>query len=550
MKRLTKRMRRFTIAAAIIGTGAFSISFVDEYFEISKNLDIFTGIYKEVHTYYVDDVEPGKLMRTGIDAMLESLDPYTQYYSESETEDYKFQITGQYGGIGAIISVKGDYVIINEPYEGSPAQKAGLRAGDMLIEADGKSLKGMRTDEVSKLLKGSPGTTVKVKIRRYSVELNVEIVRDQIQVKDVPYYGMINAKYGYIRLQGFHSGAGDQVKNALLDLKKNPDLSGVILDLRGNPGGLLHEAINVVNVFVGKDQLVVSTKGKVTDLNRDYKTLNSPVDTEIPLVVMVNSRSASASEIVSGTIQDLDRGVILGQRSYGKGLVQSTRPLKYGTQLKITTQKYYTPSGRCIQALDYSNRNEDGSVGSIPDSLKQAFTTRNGRTVYDGGGIEPDVKVDPTKLSKIAISLLAKQIIFDYAVEYRSKHEKIADARDFRLTDEEWNQFLEFIKDKDYAYQTDTEKELEQFAEKAKDEGYFDAVKDKYESMLDALNHDKKADVLKNKAEIRQLIEEEIVRHYYLQRGRFEYDFTMDREVDSAAKVLGDRAEMNKLLKP
>ncbi len=543
-------MRRWTLAAAITGAGVLSFSFVDEYFEISKNLDIFTNIYKEVHTYYVDDVEPGKLMRTGIDAMLESLDPYTQYYSESETEDYRFQITGQYGGIGAVISVKGDYVIINEPYEGSPAQKAGLRAGDVLLEADGKSLKGMRTDEVSKLLKGSPGTDVKVKIRRYTEEFNVNITRDQIQIKDVPYHGMINSGVGYIRLQGFHSGAGDQVKNALIDLKKNPGLTGVVLDLRGNPGGLLHEAINVVNVFVGKDQLVVSTKGKVTELNRDYRTLNSPVDTEIPLVVLVNSRSASASEIVSGTIQDLDRGVVLGQRTFGKGLVQSTRPLKYGTQLKITTQKYYTPSGRCIQALDYSNRNEDGSVGSIPDSLKQAFKTKNGRTVYDGGGIEPDVKEDLDKFSKIAISLLAKQIIFDFAVEYRSTHETVADARDFRITEEDWNHFLEFIKDKDYAYQTDTEKELEQFAEKAKAEGYYDAVSKNYEQMQDALNHDKKADVLKNKAEIKRLIEEEIVRHYYLQKGRFEYGFTTDREMEAAVKVLSDSTRINTLLKP
>jgi len=548
MKKLRVHGRKLLLGLAIVGAGAGSISFVDEYFEISKNLDIFTSIYKEVHTYYVDDVEPGKLMRVGIDAMLESLDPYTSYYSEAETEDYRFQITGQYGGIGAVISIKGDYVIINEPYEGSPAANADLRPGDELLEADGKSLKGMRTDEVSKLLKGSPNTSVKVKIRRHGEEMMKELTRQQIHVKNVPYFGMINDNTGYIRLSGFTSGAGDEVKEALINLKKNPALQSVVLDLRGNPGGLLHEAINVVNVFVERDQLVVFTKGKVTDMNREYKTLNSPVDTKIPLVVLANSRSASASEIVSGTIQDLDRGVVLGQRTFGKGLVQSTRPLKYGTQLKITTQKYYTPSGRCIQALDYSNRNEDGSVGTIPDSLKKEFTTRNGRKVYDGGGIEPDVSIEAGRYSNIAISLLRKQLVFDFAVDYRGKHDSIVSARDFKMTDSDWSNFLEFIKDKDYAYQTETEKELEEMAAKAKKEGYFEAIEANYTSMLDALNHDKKADVEKNRKEIQALLEEEIARHYYYQTGRFEIAFSHDNEIAEAVKVLGDPEKVEKIL--
>lgn len=550
MKKLSRRGRKLMLGLAIVGAGAGSLSFADEYFEISKNLDIFTSIYKEVHTYYVDDVEPGKLMRTGIDAMLESLDPYTNYYSEAETEDYRFQITGQYGGIGAVISIKGDYVIINEPYEGSPAAKADLRPGDELIEGDGKDLKGMKTDEVSKILKGSPGTSVKVKIRRHGEILNKELVREQIHVKNVPYFGMIDGNMGYIRLQGFTQGAGNEVKDALIELKKNPNLKGVVLDLRGNPGGLLHEAINVVNVFVDRSQLVVFTKGKVSELNREYKTLNSPVDLEIPLVVLANSRSASASEIVSGTIQDLDRGVVLGQRTFGKGLVQSTRPLKYGTQLKITTQKYYTPSGRCIQALDYSNRNEDGSVGTIPDSLKKAFKTKNGRTVYDGGGIEPDVAMKADVYSNIAISLIRKQIVFDFAVHYRETHPSIVAARDFTMNDADWSDFLEFIKDKDYAYQTETEKELEEMAEKAKKEGYFEAIEANYTKMLEALNHDKKADVQKNRKEIQQLLEEEIARHYYLQSGRFEIGFTHDPEIGEAVKVLNDPSRVKSILKP
>ncbi len=549
IKGLSRRSKRWILAGTIGSASLFSLAFVaDDYFEISKNLDIFTSVYKEVHTYYVDDVEPGKLMRTGIDAMLESLDPYTNYISEAETEDYRFQITGQYGGIGAVISMKGDYVIVNEPYEGFPAAKADLRAGDILLEADGRSLKGMKTDEVSKILKGSPNTKIKLKIRRNGVDMDKELTRQEIHVKNVPYYGMINESTGYIRLSGFTSNAGEEVRNALIDLKKNAGLKGVVLDLRGNPGGLLHEAVNVVNVFVDRNQLVVSTKGKVTDLNRDYKTLNSAVDTQIPLVVLTSRGSASASEIVSGTIQDLDRGVVLGQRTFGKGLVQSTRPLKYGTQMKITTQKYYIPSGRCIQALDYSNRNEDGSVGSVPDSLKKAFKTKSGRKVYDGGGIEPDVKIDADQLSKIAISLLQKQLIFDYAVNFRSKNESIVEARNFQLSETQWNDFLSFIKDKDYAYKTDTEKELDELEEKAKKENYYDALKSNFEKLRAELNHDKQADVLKNKQEIIDLIEEEIVRHYYYQKGRFEIAFSNDNEIKEAVQVLSDPFRVSKLL--
>lgn len=549
MKKILAKGKGWIIGLSLLLIGFTSVSFVDNYFEISKNLDIFTSIYKEVHTYYVDDVEPGKLMRTGIDAMLESLDPYTSYYSESETEDYRFQITGQYGGIGAVISLKGDYVVINEPYEGSPAAKADLRPGDELIEADGKSLKGMRTDEVSKLLKGSPGTDVKVKIRRHGEMMEKTLTREQIQVKNVPYFGMINNNTGYIRLSGFTNGAGEEVKKALIELKKNPAMTSVVLDLRGNPGGLLHEAVNVVNVFIERDQLVVFTKGKVSELNREYKTLNQPVDVNIPVVVLTNSRSASASEIVSGTIQDLDRGLVVGQRTFGKGLVQSTRPLKYGTQLKVTTQKYYTPSGRCIQALDYSNRNEDGSVGSVPDSLKKPFKTKGGRIVYDGGGIEPDRSIESERLSNIAISLLQKQIIFDYAVYYRGKHSTIAPARDYKFSETDWNDFLEYIKDKDYAYKTETEKELDELVEKAKKEGYFEAIEPTYKSMLESLNHDKQADVVKNRKEITLLLEEEIVRHYYLQSGRFEIAFVHDREIEDAINLLKDPNEFNRLLK-
>ena len=360
--------KKYIVIGALGLSSVFTFSFVDNYFEMSKNLDIFTTLYKEVNTYYVDDIEPSKFMRTGIDAMLESLDPYTNYISEAETEDYRFQVTGQYGGIGATIGMRENEIMITEPYESFPAQKEDLRPGDILLEIDGKSMKGKTTSDVSKLLKGQPKTKVKLKIKREGTgELVKEITREEIHVKNVPYFGMINENIGYIKLTGFTNDAGKEVKDALTELKKNDKLTSVILDVRGNPGGLLHESVNVVNVFVSKGQEVVSTKGKAKEWDKSYHTLGQVVDAEIPLVVLTSRSSASASEIVSGTIQDLDRGVIIGQRTFGKGLVQSTRPLTYNSQLKVTTAKYYIPSGRCIQALDYSHRNEDGSVGSVPD---------------------------------------------------------------------------------------------------------------------------------------------------------------------------------------
>jgi carboxyl-terminal processing protease len=526
-----------------------SLSFVDNYFEISKNLDIFTTLYKEINTYYVDDVQPGKLMRSGIDAMLSSLDPYTNYISESEGEDYRFQITGQYGGIGAIISQRDDYVIINEPYEGFPAAKADLRPGDYLLEVDGKSLKGKNTSDVSKILKGSPNSVVKIKIKRNNVEMDKELVREEIRVKNVPYYGMAKDNLAYIRLQSFTNNAGQEVRDALLDLKKNFTVDGIILDLRGNPGGLLHESVNVVNVFIDKGQVVVSTKGKVKDLNRDYKTLNNPVDTKTPLVVLTSRGSASASEIVSGSIQDLDRGLVIGQRTFGKGLVQSTRPLSYGSQLKVTTQKYYTSSGRCIQALDYSNRNEDGSVGAVPDSLKKPFKTKNGRTVYDGGGINPDIEVPLEYPSKITQSLIIKQHIFDFATKYRNENEKIASAKDFKLSEKDFNAFLEFIKDKDYDYQTETESALEEMVEKAKKEKYFESIEPHYKALKAGLTHDKSADILKNKAEIIDILEEEITRRYYFQQARFESRFDSDKDLLKGIEALSDLNSYNKNLR-
>jgi carboxyl-terminal processing protease len=542
--------KKYIVIGALGLSSLFTFSFVDNYFEMSKNLDIFTTLYKEVNTYYVDDIEPSKFMRTGIDAMLESLDPYTNYISEAETEDYRFQVTGQYGGIGATIGMRENEIMITEPYEGFPAQKEDLRPGDVLLEIDGKSMKGKNTSDVSKLLKGQPKTKVKLKIKREGTgELVKEITREEIHVKNVPYFGMINDNIGYIKLTGFTNDAGKEVKDALTELKKNDKLASVILDVRGNPGGLLHESVNVVNVFVSKGQEVVSTKGKAKEWDKSYHTLGQAVDAEIPLVVLTSRSSASASEIVSGTIQDLDRGVIIGQRTFGKGLVQSTRPLTYNSQLKVTTAKYYIPSGRCIQALDYSHRNEDGSVGSVPDSLKKEFKTKAGRKVYDGGGVNPDIETKAESMSAIAQSLLYKQIIFDFATSYHSKHATIAPARNFSITETDFTEFINFAKSRNYEYTTRAEQSLEDFRKKAEDEKYFEAVKETYEKMKQQLKRDKDADILKNKAEITELLEEEIARRYYFQKARVESSFDDDAEIQEAVKLFSDMKKYQSLLK-
>ncbi len=550
MTNFLKKIRWYYVLIAVGAIGLFSFNNAGtNYFEISKNLDIFATLFREVNTYYVDDVDAGKLMKKAIDEMLESLDPYTNYISEAEAEDFRFQMTGQYGGIGSLVGTKGDFVVITEPYEGYPAHKADLRAGDILLEIEGKSTKNKTTSDISKLLKGQPGTQVKLLIKREGEgELTKTLTREEIQLKNVPYHGMITENTGYIRLASFTQNAGKEVHDALVDLKKNPALQNVILDVRGNPGGLLHESINIVNVFVDQGLEVVSTKGKVQEWDKSYKALNQPVDNLIPLVVLTNRGSASASEIVSGGIQDLDRGVVIGQKTFGKGLVQSTRPLTYNSQLKVTTAKYYTPSGRCIQALDYTHRNADGSVGSVPDSLKKEFKTRNGRKVFDGGGVDPDIATKQYQYSKIAESLIINQLVFDYATQYRIRHATIAPAKQFALSDADFTDFKTFIANKKYDYQTASEKALEEFKKKAEDEKYFEAVKAQYEQLKQNLGHDKQADLDKNKAEIIELMEAEIAKRYYFQKAQYEMAFKHDDDVQEALKLFADKERYKTIL--
>ena len=546
-----KKFKVLIIIVAIAATSLLSYSFVDNYFEVTKNLDIFATLFRELNIYYVDETKPGDLMKKGIDEMLESLDPYTNYIPESEIEDYRYMTTGQYGGIGALIRVHGDYVVISEPYEGFPAQRNDLRAGDKLLEINGVSAKGKRTDEVSKMLKGSPSSTVKVLIEREGEKKPIEksILREEIKIKSVSYSGMIAPGIGYIKLTGFTENAANEVKSALLELKKNPDFHYLVFDLRGNPGGLLNEAVNIVNLFVEKGREIVSTKGKIKEWDKTHKATNDPIDLTTPMAVLVNRGSASASEIVSGSLQDLDRAVIIGQRSFGKGLVQQTRPLSYNAQLKVTVAKYYIPSGRCIQALDYSHKNEDGSVEKVPDSLITAFkTVKNGRIVYDGAGIAPDIALEPEHYANISASLIQKAYIFDYATHYHLTHASIPNPIDFKLTDAEYDEFMSFIKDKEYDYTTKSEKLLEDLKKSTEEDKKFDNVKAEFEALKAKVAHNKTEDLLKYKSEISSLIQEEIASRYKFQKGRLESSLQTDNEVKEAVKVLNDTQKYNDIL--
>lgn len=542
IKNITKKTRWY-LTGAFTGVGLMALVSFDNYFEISKNLEIFSAIMKELNIYYVDEIKPGELTKTGVDAMLESLDPYTVYIPESMVEDHRMNTTGQYGGIGAQVRKKGDYVVITDIYDNSPAQKSGLQAGDVIVEVAGQSTKGKSTDDVVKFLRGAAQTSVQIKVKRegQASDVPIDLVREEIKIPNVPYYGMLDNEVGYIKLKGFTNNAGGEVSTSLTDLKtKNPGIKAVVLDLRGNPGGLLREAINVVNVFVDKNQNVVSTKGKVSEWNKQYKTVNSANDVNIPLAVLVDRGSASASEIVSGTIQDLDRGVIVGQRSFGKGLVQTTRQLIYNAQIKLTTSKYYIPSGRCIQALDYSHRNSDGSVGTIPDSLRSKFKTKIGRIVYDGGGIYPDVSIKPRKYSNVLRSLVLNNLIFDFATIYKSKHPTIAPAREFALTENDYNDFITFLKDKSYEYKTESEKLLDEFKEIAEKEHYYADLQPEFDALYNKKKASKSNDLQKFKPEIMEFLTEEIASRYYFQKGRIEASFATDVELKEAIAILKD----------
>jgi len=545
---MKKKFKLIILSLSLLITSFVSVGFVDNYFEISKNLDIFTTLYKELNTFYVDETNPGDLIKKGIDEMLKSLDPYTTYIPESEIEDFRFMTTGQYGGIGAMITQIGEFVYISEPYEGFPAQKAGLMAGDKILEINGKTAKGKTTEEVSKVLKGQPNTVVTLLMERQNLEMPFEVSfdREQVSVTSVPYSAYVEEGIAYVRLRSFTRNCANDLKNAIKDLQKEEEMKGLILDLRSNPGGLLNESVDIVNLFVEKGEEVVSTKGKIKSWEKSYVANKTPLDTDVPLVVLINSSSASASEIVSGSIQDLDRGVVIGQRSYGKGLVQQTRKLSYNSQLKLTVAKYYIPSGRCIQALDYSSRNDDGSVGKVPDSLMTSFETRNGREVKDGGGILPDIVTEPGKYSMIIPSLLKERLFFDFATDYRFSHDTI--LYDFEFSDADFLDFTNYISDKDYTYETATEKSLKKLKKKAEDEEYFDALSEEYDALVLKMELNKEDDLQNSKGEIKEILTGEIMSRYYYQKGRLKAGLNFDIELDKAIEILQNKEQYNKIL--
>jgi len=545
-------MKQYKLAAffTLIAFASLTWSFKEDLFQVSKNLDIFASLYKEININYVEETNPSDLMRNGIDAMLGNLDPYTEYIPESEIEDYKLHyVSTQYGGIGTTIFSRNGNVYVSEVFEGFPAQKADIRPGDQIMKINGIDLNSKNSDEVSQLLKGSKGAEIKLLVKRGDDQpKEITLTRDEIRQPNVSYYGMVNGNMGYIKLDRFLENSGDEVTNALTELKKkNPE--GIILDLRSNGGGILQEAVKIVNLFVPKGVEIVSQRGKIKEKNFTYTTTSNPVAPDLPLVVLVNSRSASASEIVAGSLQDLDRAVIVGQRSYGKGLVQQTFPLPYNSLVKITIAKYYVPSGRCIQALDYTHRKDDGSVVKVADSLMHEFKTKDGRSVYDGSGIYPDVFVKQDRFASITASLISKLLIFDYATLYREKHAKIGDPATFTLSNGDYNDFIKFLSDKNYSYNSPSEKLLDQLKTEATKEKQFDQVQSEYDALKTKLAETKKNDLLLHKDEIKQLLENEIVSRYYFEKGRYQANFKYDKELAEAVKTLQDKPRMDAILK-
>ncbi len=546
-----KKLLLGTLLVAALGVGFFSFTGDQKNFEIAKNLDIYYTLFRELNMFYVDDINPDKLVKTSIDDMLQSLDPYTNYISEDQIEDFRFMTTGEYAGIGALIGKQKDNIVISEPYEGFPAQKAGLKAGDIILEVQEKSTEEMSTEDVSNLLKGPANKPVKIKIQRTGEKkpFEVNVVRENIAIDPVPYYGMLDDNTAYIRLTQFTANCSDNVKKAFLDLKKNNPKS-LILDLRSNPGGLLMEAVSIVNMFVPKGQEIVSTRGKVKQWDKTYIATEEPLDTTINIAVLTNQNSASASEIVSGAIQDLDRGIIVGSRTFGKGLVQTTRDLSYNTKLKVTTAKYYIPSGRCIQALDYSHRNEDGSVGHVPDSLITEFTTLKGRKVYDGGGIIPDIKVEGEKLSNLSIALITNFLVFDYATQFANEHKSIASPEEFKISDDTYENFKSFVKENHFAYESESEEMLNDLMKSAKEEKYYNLAKNEFEALKAKLEPNLDKDLAEFKDEIEELLEDEIVSRYYYQKGAIRAAIGDDKDIKKATKILESPTDYMAYFKP
>ena len=545
-----KRILTLVLLIAGLASGAWAQSATakgntgDKGFEIAKNLEIFANVYKNLHTNYVDDVDPGKTMKVAIDAMLASMDPYTNYFAESDMEDVKMQVLGQYGGIGSLIHQEGDKIYIAEPYEGLPADKAGLKIGDRILAVNGESTEGKNNADVSSAMRGQAGTNVTLRLEREGKEFDVTITRAEIRLPNVSYSGMVDGNVGYIRLDEFTQDAAKNVREAFKRLKRDhPDMKGIILDLRGNGGGLMGEAVDIVNIWVKQNELVVETKGKIASKNLKSRTRMTPEDLNIPVAVLINGQSASASEIVSGSLQDLDRAVIIGERSYGKGLVQNILPMPYNSQMKVTVSKYFIPSGRCIQAIDYKHRDANGRATKVPDSLKTAFKTRNGRTVYDGFGIEPDVEVEHETTSLLSMALYNRFHFFNYAIKFHREHETIPSPHDFVITDEIYQDFIDYLSDKTYDYTTYTENIIT-FME----ENYMDNLKQQIDQLEKTYKEAKKEDLMRNRSEVSELLQDAILVHYYYRKGCIESSLRSDPDVKKAVEILSNSEEYRRLL--
>lgn len=537
----------FTLVTILIGFSS-PLKAQSNGFEEIKSMELMDLIFQQLETNYVDEIKPGEMSKTAIDAMLKQLDPYTVYYHESNMEDYRMMTTGQYGGIGALIRKMGEYTYIAEPYEGKPAQTSGAIAGDKILSIDGKDMKGKPSDEVSDALRGPKGSTIQLKVDRAGQEKIISITRDEIKLADVPYFGMLNnGTTGYIKLNSFTQTASSEVIAAYGKLKQQ-GMTSLVLDLRGNGGGLLIEAVKIVNIFVKKGQTVVTTKGRIPEENRTYATSADPLDLTIPLVVLVDGGSASASEIVSGSLQDLDRAVIIGENSYGKGLVQRTFDLKYGSKIKLTISKYYTPSGRCVQRLEYYDKELGDKPKAIADSLLKSFTTANGRKVIDGRGIEPDIVVEKDDYSRLLLMLVSNNVIFNYATDYKRSHETIGPAKTFKLNTEDYAAFKAYALKQEFTYSTASEEQLERMKKTAEDEGYFEDIKSDYEQLLSKVTPSKERDLDKFKEEINDILSSEIVSRYYYQNGRAEQAFQFDKDIQKAVEVLSDTKKVNTIL--
>lgn len=552
MKKSKIRLAAALLTGGVALTG-FGLSRSDHFFEISKNLDIFTKIVREVDLNYVDEIEPGPLIRTGIDAMLKSLDPYTNYISVAEIEEYRYMTDGQYGGIGANMENFNGRVIIAEVYENRPAFNAGLRPGDQIIKIDHENIEGKNFDniDVRNLVRGQAGTDVKLTVRRFGQDkpLVFTVKREDIKIDNVPFQGMAEAGIGYVSLHQFTRNAAEDVQKAIAELKKQePNLKGLILDLRGNPGGLLHEAVAISNLFVPKGEKIVETRGKVEGSYRRYDAESDPLDVNIPLAVLIDEKSASASEIVSGVMQDLDRGVVIGRQSFGKGLVQTTRPLSYKTQLKVTTARYYTPSGRCIQAIDYSHKNKDGSVIKTPDSLKQSFKTRAGRPVLDAGGIRPDVFSEAPPHRPVTRELFKAHVLQDFVTQYYFSNPAIPPADEFKVDDALFNEFVKFVAQRNFKFESEYSRLLDTLAAKMKKDAYDPAMIKQVETLQASVKAQVEKDLFNYKAEISKALKDEIIQRYHFRKGRIQAGFRDDPDVKMAAEILKDPVRYKKIL--